>query len=398
MARRAARHAERVRQATQLAEAPPSKSRRPQVRQGPRRELEQAIRRDVAAFRRWCNRHGLLLDESAARLGLCPRTLSSWDSWRSVELACTPYRGRPIERPSIADRNLIILLFGLMGPGVGVPSLQKCFPEVPRRELEDIVRRYRYIYRRRGRCLLHTLDWQQAGTVWAMDYTDPPTAVDGTYKKILVVRDLSSGMQLLSLPLEVARGTAVRDALVALFLEHGAPVVLKSDNDSTFTTPEVEHLLALWGILPLLSPPGTPQYNGACEAGVGSLKTRAHHEAARHGRPGEWTCDDVEAARQMANETARPRGLAGPTPNQAWEGRCPISSAQRQLFAATVERLRKEVLEEQNKEPVVDRISRERASIDRVAIGRALIELGYLELRRRRVSPPITRPKRANIS
>ena len=54
----------------------------------------------------------------------------------------------------------------------------------------------------------------------------------------------------------------------------------------------------------LLSPPGTPEYNGAVEAGIESLKTRAHFIAARNDPPGEWTRDDVEGPRLMANETA----------------------------------------------------------------------------------------------
>ena len=46
---------------------------------------------------------------------------------------------------------------------------------------------------------------------------------------------------------------------------------------------------------------------GACEAVIGSLKSRAHHKLARNDRPGEWTCDNVEAARVMANEAAARR-------------------------------------------------------------------------------------------
>lgn len=58
----------------------------------------------------------------------------------------------------------------------------------------------------------------------------------------------------------------------------------------------------------LLSPLGMLTYNGSCEAGIGLSKTRAHHPAAGHGRPGGWGGDDVEAARAQANETARTRG------------------------------------------------------------------------------------------
>src|SRR5262249_49055184 len=61
----------------------------------------------------------------------------------------------------------------------------------------------------------------------------------------------------------------------------------------------------------LFSPPAWPQYNGSCEAGIGSIRTRTHHQSARRGFPGQWTCDDMEAARLQANELARPWGLTG---------------------------------------------------------------------------------------
>jgi hypothetical protein len=41
-------------------------------------------------------------------------------------------------------------------------------------------------------------------------------------------------------------------------------------------------------------------------------------------RPGQWTWQDAEAARQEANATARPHGVQGPTPEQGWQGRPPI--------------------------------------------------------------------------
>jgi hypothetical protein len=46
-------------------------------------------------------------------------------------------------------------------------------------------------------------------------------------------------------------------------------------------------MLKAEGIWLLLSPPGTPEYNGACEAGIGSLTTRANHESFRNDCPGE---------------------------------------------------------------------------------------------------------------
>ena len=100
---------------------------------------------------------------------------------------------------------------------------------------------------------------------------------------------------------------------------------------------------ATWGVWQLFSPPRMPRYNGACEAGIGSMKARSHHQAARQGRPGAWTCDDAEAGRLQANETARPWGLHGPTPGQAWQRREPIGPEHRAAFAATVRAVEEEV-------------------------------------------------------
>jgi len=98
---------------------------------------------------------------------------------------------------------------------------------------------------------------------------------------------------------------------------------------------ETRGLLRRYGVLALYSPPETPQYNGSCEAGIGSIETRAHYIAAQHDRPGAWTADDVEQARPQANETARPQGTEGPTPDELWQWREPITQAERRSFTAT---------------------------------------------------------------
>ncbi len=91
-------------------------------------------------------------------------------------------------------------------------------------------------------------------------------------------------------------------------------MVLKRDNGSPFVAGVTRALLAQWQVIPLYSPPGRPQYNGAIEAGIGALKARTHYQAVRQGQPGEWTLADAEAARQQANTLGRPWGAHGPAP------------------------------------------------------------------------------------
>jgi hypothetical protein len=101
------------------------------------------------------------------------------------------------------------------------------------------------------------------------------------------------------------------------------------------------------------------EYNGTREVGIGSLKTRAEHEAAWNGRPGEWTGDDVEAARMQANELSRPRGHKpacrdatcrgagrGSTPDQAWAGRARVTAEEHKAFKEAVAKYLAEELPE----------------------------------------------------
>jgi transposase InsO family protein len=160
-------------------------------------------------------------------------------------------------------------LFDLLGPDIGVPSLQFFFGSMPRRELDDIVRRYREVHFDGKRVTVHTITWSQPGAVWAMDYTAPPNVIENRFRSILVVRDLASGRLLLTLPAAEDNARTTADALRALFAEHGAPLVLKSDNGKHFVNEEIKTLLAAHRVTHLRSPYYTPSYNGSCEAGIG---------------------------------------------------------------------------------------------------------------------------------
>lgn len=351
-----------------------------------KRRLEREARVDAIALVRWARRRGLAWERVAALLRVAAETLRRWlREWREDHLAIEP-RGRPVERPRTEVRNQVLAAIGLFGPGVEIATLRRLFPTVARRELEDLVARYRRVYRRRG-TLLHQLTWSNDGSVWAMDFTEAPTPIDAAYPYVLVVRDLGSGTQLLALPAQSQSAEVVRDALRVLFAEHGPPLVLKSDNGSGFVAATTQALLADHRVLALLSPPGTPEYNGACEAGIGGLKTRAHHVAARCGRPGEWTCDDVETARLMANETARPHGSLGPTPDELWAAKLPRGD--RGLLHETLVCVTKEERELFRDESGHETEPDDEAAIERIALCRALIACGHLQLRRRRFSHPV---------
>ena len=194
-------------------------------------------------------------------------------------------------------------------------------PELGRNEAAALLDAWRQHCRDGHHATVNALQWLRPGAVWAMDHTRPPCAVDGLYPYILLVRDLASHFQVGAVPQAAATDQAVADVLTDLFFRHGAPLVLKFDNHGAFTGRATRQVLEQWGVLPLVSPPYLPRFNGAAEAGAGQFKTRAHILAARMNRPGRWTANDVEGARIHANCYLRPWEYLGPTPEERWKDR-----------------------------------------------------------------------------
>jgi len=289
-------------------------------------------------------------------------------------------------------------IFDLLGPGIGVPTLQFLFPSMARRELDDLVTRYRRAHFDGKRTLIHALSWQRAGAVWAMDYTAPPNVIEGRYRTVLAVRDLASGSLLAAVPAETDDARTTCDVLRALFAEHGAPLVMKSDNGPHFIAAAVVELLAAFGVVHLRSPFYAPSFNGSIEAGIGSLKIRAHFEAARHDRPGEWTVDDVEAARLRGNELGFPNGRARGTPDVAWTARQPITEGDRRQLAGVICRYRLEELAQRGYQEGSPLGEDARLSVERVSITRALCQLGFVQFRRRFIPLPINPGLRSRIA
>jgi len=353
-----------------------------------RRRMECAVRQRVADTYQRLKSRGATRADAAPRLGTSVRTLSSWErQHRRGELAPRP-RGRPVEELDRETRDRIEHVLDLLGAFEGLPVLQVLFPKVPRAELESQLRRYRDRWAGEHHVDVYACRWLQAGAVWAMDFAEPPQPIDGRFNFVLLVRDLGSGKSLLWLPVEHKTGQVVHDALKALFSRWGAPLLVKEDNDLAFRTPGVRGLMSAHGVEYLLSPTYTPRYNGSCESGVGTLKTYTHHEAARHDRPDEWNCDDVEAARLRANELSRPQGLDGLSPDEAWYSRPMLASGERYNFRGELEERREQCLAERKSEKGGELDRDECASAERQAMAKALVACGLLLVRRRRISPP----------
>lgn len=388
-----------------LPEAP----RRRGLAQRPRRRCEHELRGHVVGLSTALAGQGYTRVERAALLQLSPRTLRQWDHDFGDPPPWPRLLGRPVRRASRGERQAVLHLLEDLGPRTGLPTLCACFPGLLRAELADLLLRYRRVWRRRYHAAPRVLTWAIPGSVWAMDFTEAPAAIDGQFPYLLAVRDLASGRQLLWLPVAAEDGAQARAGLAGLFVRYGAPLVLKSDNGSAFVAEATAALLEGARVVALFSPPYYPEYNGAIEAGIGSLATRTERHAAGHGRAGGWSSDDAAAAQAEANATARPRGPNGPTPDQAWEGRPPISTEQRQRFAAAVQRCRQEEREQADRcrqqecdqagrPPDGARGPQEERAMDRRALERALVGHGYLWYRRRRIPLPLTRKKVPRIT
>jgi transposase InsO family protein len=350
------------------------------------------LRSNLVDLTRWTLNLGLSLPETADLLHLAPRTLRHWfDAFGNAQPRLH-LLGRPTLRSSRSDRTAVLDVLDELGPATSVATLRTCFPSMPRVELEDLLKRYRRVWRKRHQYAPHCLHWQRPGAVWAMDFSEPPRPIDGLYPYLLAVRDLASHQQLLWLPVLDMTADITIEALRSLLVLHSAPLVLKTDNGSAFIADATKNFFCPFGVNLLFSPPHTPRYNGSIEAGIGSLKTRTERFATRAGHPGYWTSDDVAAAQFEANATARPRGETGPTPDELWQTRRPLTAEDRQLFQEAVLRQREEQGETEGLS------NKEERRMQRDAIRRALVEHDILLFSRRRLPLPITNQKVANIT
>lgn len=374
-----------------------SRRRAAAERQQDRRRREQDARRQAAVLCQGLGERGRSAAEVALGLGMARRTLSSWCcQWRRDALvACL--RGRPLKESPLSARQVVLEFIEQEGPQVGLPSLRTCFPEVPRCKMIDLQAAYRRHFCSRHRACVAELTWLEVRTVWAMDHALPPHPIDGVYEAAIAVRDLASGLQLAWLPVSDQTGSTTALVLQTLFVVHGPPLVAKSDLGSPFRSHEVSELCDRHGVTWLPSPARTPSYNGSCEAGIGSMKTRTHYLAARQGRAAHWASDDLETARRQANELTRPMGHLGPTPLDLWNARAVVDPSQCDLFRDAVARHRQDILAAlpaAQTSPIDNLATR----VQRRSVRRALVELGLLSINRRSIPLPFRHLYVAKIS
>jgi putative transposase len=364
------------------------------AQQLPRRAAEHQARVDAVQF---ASDHYRSCRRAARCLRISPRTLAYWKRRQARGELTAQLRGRPCREPTHQERAVVQTLLEDAGPGLGVPTLRHYYPEAPRCVWTDLVREYRRAYQATHRDAAETLHWHHAGTVWAMDHSEPSRPIDGWYSQIFAVRDLASGMQLAWTPVFDATAEEALAILEALVRVHGPPLVLKSDNGSAFTSQACDAWLNRWGITSLFSPVRMPRYNGACEAGIGAAKRRTEQIAAHYNRHGHWSADDLFAAQCWGNECYGSGGFAAGTPAGRFAARTTIDAAARDEFIAKVSTNEREMRDEVCAAGI-ELTDTLKAVHHRRAVRQVLVEHGYLDITHRSIPQLISGQKRARIT
>ena len=391
------RQRRRLRQAVKESRRRSGAVRRDPSWQGQQRLREYELRTEAVALVAASQEQGQSLPEVARWLEVPPRTLRDWCQARRQGDGQAKALGRPHLRLQAEHAQEVVSYLHGHGPWVGVPALQAEFPMAARAELRDLLRLFRWLWAEAHPRQSHVLSWHQIGAVWAMDFTKVKPLIDGRYRYVFAVRDLASGMQLCWRAVQDLRSATVQSELRLLFTSYGAPLVLKSDNGSAFRAEEQKTFLRRWQVWPLYSPPGQPGYNGALEASIGSLKRRTEFEAYRQGRVGTWTEADLEAARQLANDTARLGSRGGGSPSRRWEERQAPSRSEAEAFGRAVAQAEESVRHQEGIRQGQVLEHYEQTALHRRVLTQVLVERGLLTITRRRIPQKFFGQKVANI-
>jgi hypothetical protein len=204
--------------------------------------------------------------------------------------------------------------------GVGI-LYSRYYYSLSRRDLGNLVEKVRQAQRQERMREMTRVEWLEPGMVWAIDGTECGELNVPKGSVLQTVRDLCTKYYFKSLPtFWKPCGKENGDHLSEQFHVHGAPLVQKMDNAKNFLCKEVRDVMEEYGVIPLISPPEYPQYNGSLEKAQGDIK-----EAIRKLLPLGRTVTETEfalcawlAAHELNHKPRRI--LKGQTPCQALGG------------------------------------------------------------------------------
>ncbi len=137
--------------------------------------------------------------------------------------------------------------------------------QISRRDLHALVETVRRELRQEAQALERRIEWLVPGAVWSMDDTKKHW-LQNNFGHMHLVLDLGSRYNLRALGADTqANGDLVAENLHNLFQKHGPPLFMKMDGGSNFKHHAVRKVLAADWVIPLISPPHYPPYNGSVE-------------------------------------------------------------------------------------------------------------------------------------
>jgi hypothetical protein len=204
--------------------------------------------------------------------------LASFNRWRCrirgnvVLINCPgPKKVQPFD-PLVLDTEIQLLDHGVKRSAGTTDLYRRYCLSVSRRELGEMVERVRQDLEADRRAHLRRIEWLTPGVVWAMDFTEYGL---GMARKIYLhnTQDLGSRYKFLPMAGGYPVGEEVAGYLSEKFDRHGAPLVLKRDNEGNMNHLAINEVLAESFVLPLNSPGYYAPYNGAIEESQREVKS-----------------------------------------------------------------------------------------------------------------------------
>ena len=143
--------------------------------------------------------------------------------------------------------------------------------QLSRRDLGTLVTTARRALTAAREAALCRITWHAPGVVWSLDDAEL-ARVNGHPLCLHQVQDLASRYKFLPWVEEQIVGETVAARLEQLFLQYGAPLVLKRDNGGNLNQHAVDEVLARYWVMPLNSPRQYPPYNGGMERAIREVK------------------------------------------------------------------------------------------------------------------------------
>ena len=207
----------------------------------------------------------------ARNLGVPESTLRRWRR----RIACF---GRVLTIPGPkktlpVDMAVLLRDMAALRPGRwrtrGAPELWKSHQErISRRDFYSLLTRFSARMLALEKEGYYRYRWLKVGAVWAMDDMDFGHDGYGYLLRVHNVMDVGSRHMFEPLNSGTLPAEKVADNLERLFREHGASTFIKSDNATNLLrSAPVAKVLSRWCVIPILSPPRYPQYNGVMERG-----------------------------------------------------------------------------------------------------------------------------------